>query len=375
MNQRVEKKRRGERKKGSQPSVLVTSSGFFFLVWFCYLNNGKSFVKICHCTAMEDAERRLVRPHHELNIQTKLELIRDAESNPAITQKALAEKYGIGKSTVGDILRRQKFKLLEMKMNTDLMTTSTVSSPAQNNQTISSISSTQDDISYEQLRQNLIACETYNNNYNIDIDNKFDFSNNNDDLHADQHSYEAGAGDDDLDDDEIEFRPPVKTILQETEVRESLLKNGLNVKRPNDSFNEPRKRRKLNSMEPLVLFAGVDLKNILNPNQLRKCYAALRLPSLSQNCNENEDYLDENELELEDNSSEISETYAEEMSLEDAYELTQHLYNNMKKLLPEGVPYIRKCKTLMEKSLGMPITGHQTKISDYFTRVRREKTT
>lgn len=335
---------------------------------------------------MEAAGRSSVRQNHEINFRMKLELIQEAESNPNLTQKALAKKYGIGKSTVGDILRRQKYKLLQMKMNTDLMLAST---PSPHNQTAPSLSSAQDELSYEQVRQNLIACENYTNKYNID--DKFAYGNNNNDLHADEQDYEDGAMNDEDEvtfdgvEDESDFCPPVKTILHEPEPQESLLRtnNCLSAKRSNENVDEPSsiKRRKLSPTDSLVLFAGVDLRHILSPVQLQKCYAALRLPRLNsklpQKCRENDEKLDEDMLDIDENSSEISDADAEysEMSLEDAYELTQHLYNSMKKLLPQGVPYIRKCKILMEKSLGMPITGHQTKISDFFGRIKKERTT
>ena len=42
-----------------------------------------------------------------LTLERKVALLRESE-NVGVTQSALSEKYGIGRSSVGDILKRQK---------------------------------------------------------------------------------------------------------------------------------------------------------------------------------------------------------------------------------------------------------------------------
>ena len=49
------------------------------------------------------AKRRRI----ELSLETKIDLIRAAESVPKLNQKQLAEKFGIGTSTVSDILQKK----------------------------------------------------------------------------------------------------------------------------------------------------------------------------------------------------------------------------------------------------------------------------
>ena len=44
----------------------------------------------------------------ELSLKTKIDLIRATESVPKLNQKQLAEKFGIGTSTVSDILKKKE---------------------------------------------------------------------------------------------------------------------------------------------------------------------------------------------------------------------------------------------------------------------------
>lgn len=47
------------------------------------------------------------RARKELSIENKMDLIKDSEAVPKISQKDLSLKYGIGKATVCDILKRK----------------------------------------------------------------------------------------------------------------------------------------------------------------------------------------------------------------------------------------------------------------------------
>ena len=49
------------------------------------------------------------RARVDLNLQQKLDLKADSEKVPKLTQKELGEKYGIGRATVSDILKRKDF--------------------------------------------------------------------------------------------------------------------------------------------------------------------------------------------------------------------------------------------------------------------------
>ncbi|KAH3883554.1 hypothetical protein DPMN_007513 [Dreissena polymorpha] len=42
-----------------------------------------------------------------LSLQDKIKLIKDSEMFPKPTLKMLSEKYGVGKSTIGDMVRRK----------------------------------------------------------------------------------------------------------------------------------------------------------------------------------------------------------------------------------------------------------------------------
>jgi len=49
------------------------------------------------------------RSRINLTLEDKLKLISDAERIPKLTQKELSEKYGIGRATIPDILKRKYF--------------------------------------------------------------------------------------------------------------------------------------------------------------------------------------------------------------------------------------------------------------------------
>ena len=53
-------------------------------------------------------ERPAKRQRIELSLEKRIELIKCAESVPKPTLKALSDKFGIGKSTVGDILKKKE---------------------------------------------------------------------------------------------------------------------------------------------------------------------------------------------------------------------------------------------------------------------------
>jgi len=54
----------------------------------------------------------------ELTLDQKLKLIADSERIPKFTQKELSEKYGIGRTTVSDVLRRKAFYREQYEANT-----------------------------------------------------------------------------------------------------------------------------------------------------------------------------------------------------------------------------------------------------------------
>ena len=60
-------------------------------------------MKICMNMSGPIVKRRQV----ELALSDKIKLIRAFESNPKPTLKALNSQFGVGKSTVGDILKRK----------------------------------------------------------------------------------------------------------------------------------------------------------------------------------------------------------------------------------------------------------------------------
>jgi len=60
------------------------------------------------------SQRKRVRK--ELSLSGKIKLIKEAEGNPYPRQEQLANKYGIGRSTVADILKK-KDNLLKKKEN------------------------------------------------------------------------------------------------------------------------------------------------------------------------------------------------------------------------------------------------------------------
>lgn len=61
------------------------------------------------------------RRRTELSLKGKIDLIKDANlSSPKITQKELGKKYGIGASTVSDILKRKQVYLDEFEKNANV---------------------------------------------------------------------------------------------------------------------------------------------------------------------------------------------------------------------------------------------------------------
>ncbi|XP_062599444.1 tigger transposable element-derived protein 6-like [Saccostrea cucullata] len=57
------------------------------------------------------------RQRLELSLSDKIKLIKDHESQPKISQRVLGEKFKVGKSTVGDILRKKDFYLEQFEKN------------------------------------------------------------------------------------------------------------------------------------------------------------------------------------------------------------------------------------------------------------------
>jgi predicted XRE-type DNA-binding protein len=61
----------------------------------------------------------------ELTFQNKINLIKESESFPKPSQKSLSEKFGVGKTTVSNILRRKSkylanLRAMKMFRNSDL---------------------------------------------------------------------------------------------------------------------------------------------------------------------------------------------------------------------------------------------------------------
>jgi predicted XRE-type DNA-binding protein len=61
----------------------------------------------------------------ELKFQNKINLIKESESFPKPSQKSLSEKFGVGKTTVSNILRRKSeylanLRAMKMFRNSDL---------------------------------------------------------------------------------------------------------------------------------------------------------------------------------------------------------------------------------------------------------------
>ena len=53
----------------------------------------------------------------ELTLQDKINLIKESESFPKPSQKSLSEKFGVGKTTVSDILKRKSEYLANFESN------------------------------------------------------------------------------------------------------------------------------------------------------------------------------------------------------------------------------------------------------------------
>ena len=68
---------------------------------------------LCKMFHHPQAKRRRI----ELSLKTKIDLIRAAESVPKLNQNQLTEKFGIGTSTVFDILKKKEEYCVEYEKN------------------------------------------------------------------------------------------------------------------------------------------------------------------------------------------------------------------------------------------------------------------
>ena len=68
--------------------------------------------RILHVSDSPIASPSPKRARKDLNLEQKLKLIEDSEKIPKWTHKQLGEKYGIGRSTVSDIVKRKKNPLI-----------------------------------------------------------------------------------------------------------------------------------------------------------------------------------------------------------------------------------------------------------------------
>jgi DNA-binding FadR family transcriptional regulator len=58
----------------------------------------------------------------ELILQDKINLIKESESFPKPSQKSLSEKFGVGKTTVSDVLKRKSEYLIKFKCSNCFIT-------------------------------------------------------------------------------------------------------------------------------------------------------------------------------------------------------------------------------------------------------------
>ena len=65
------------------------------------------------------SERPANRQRIELSLEKRIELIKCAESVPKPTLKVLSSKFGIGKSTVGDILQKKEVYKAKYEKNSN----------------------------------------------------------------------------------------------------------------------------------------------------------------------------------------------------------------------------------------------------------------
>lgn len=70
----------------------------------------KPLAKTKEAANISMSERPAKRQRIELSLEKRIELIKCAESVPKLTLKALSGKFGIGKSTLGDILKKEVHK-------------------------------------------------------------------------------------------------------------------------------------------------------------------------------------------------------------------------------------------------------------------------
>ena len=75
---------------------------------------------LCKMSHRPQAKRRRI----ELSLKTKIDLLRSAESVPKLNQKHLTEKFGIGTSTVSDILKKkEEYEFLKKFTKANLLET------------------------------------------------------------------------------------------------------------------------------------------------------------------------------------------------------------------------------------------------------------
>ena len=65
------------------------------------------------------SERPTNRQRIELSLEKRIELIKCAESVPKPTLKILSSKFGIGKSTIGDILQKNEVYKAKYEKNSN----------------------------------------------------------------------------------------------------------------------------------------------------------------------------------------------------------------------------------------------------------------
>jgi hypothetical protein len=69
---------------------------------------------LSYCIMSESPAKRA---RIELTLDDKVKLIKDAQSVPKLTQKEISLKYGLGKSTVSDVLKKKEVYLREFESN------------------------------------------------------------------------------------------------------------------------------------------------------------------------------------------------------------------------------------------------------------------
>ena len=72
-----------------------------------------------NCLTINMSQPPAKRKQTELTLETKIYLIRESGSLPKPTNKFLSEKYGIGKLTLADILKKKDVYKAESEQNSD----------------------------------------------------------------------------------------------------------------------------------------------------------------------------------------------------------------------------------------------------------------